>query len=46
MGVVRAILALVVAAAIVGMVTLNRGEPDHVRHDGSGANVPALRLSA
>ena len=46
MGVVRAILALVVVAAIVGMVTLNRGEPDHPRRSASEATASALRLSA
>jgi hypothetical protein len=46
MGIGRAILALVFAAAIVGLVALNRGEPDHTRHDARGAAAPALRLSA
>ena len=46
MGIVRSILALVVAAAIVGMIALNRGERDHTRHDASGAAGPAPALSA
>jgi hypothetical protein len=46
MGIGRAILALVFAAAIVGLVTLNRGEPDHTRHDARAAAGAALQLSA
>ena len=46
MGLGRAILGLVIAAAIVGMIALNRGEPDHTRHDASGAARPAPALSA
>ena len=37
MGVGRSILALVIAAAIVGLIALNRGEPGHTRHEASGA---------
>ena len=40
------VCALVVVAAIVGMVTLNRGEPDHSRRSASEATASALRLSA
>jgi len=45
MGVGRSILALVIAAAIVGLIALNRGEPDHPRHAASGAVATELRPS-
>jgi len=46
MGVVRSILGLVIAAAIVGMIVFARGEPNHESRDASGAAAPTeLRLS-
>jgi hypothetical protein len=44
-GLARSILGIVVVAAIVGLITLARGEPDHPRHDPSGPAAAELRLS-
>ena len=45
MGLGRSILALVIAAAIVGLIALNRGEPGHTRHEASGVVATDLRPS-
>jgi len=44
-GLARSILGIVVVAAIVGLITLARGEPNHTRHDPSGSAAAELRLS-